>query len=292
MKSVFCSALIPLALLVLIPFASAADASKPVGVGGSFKGPVGLQLYSLRADFMRAVTPALETVKQFGFKHVELAGTYNLPPEKFKEMLDAHGFVPVSGHFPYDRYKTDPESIAREARALGLRYAGCAWINHQGEFGEAAARDAIAVFNRAGEVLARHGIQFFYHTHGYEFRPHGSGTFFDLIVAETKPEWVAFQMDVFWVGHPGMDPVKVLEKYPGRWQLMHLKDMKKGVKGDFTGQSDVTFDVPLGTGQFDWPAILKTAEKVGVKWYFIEDESPTVKEQIPLSLRYLENVKF
>ena len=68
--------------------------------------------------------------------------------------------------------------------------------------------------------------------------------------------------------------------------------MKKGVKGDFTGKSDVANDVVLGTGQMDWPAILKTAKKAGVKYYFIEDESPTAAEQIPQSLRYLEQVKF
>jgi sugar phosphate isomerase/epimerase len=68
--------------------------------------------------------------------------------------------------------------------------------------------------------------------------------------------------------------------------------MKKGVKGDFTGHSDVRNDVAVGTGQMDWPAILKASKQAGVKWYFIEDESPTVAEQIPQSLRYLEQVKW
>jgi sugar phosphate isomerase/epimerase len=100
-------------------------------------------------------------------------------------------------------------------------------------------------------------------------------------------------MDVFWVVHPGQDPVKLLEKYKGRWELMHLKDMRKGVKtGELTGKTDVTNDVVLGTGQMDWPAILKAAKKAGVKWYFIEDESPTAAEQIPQSLAFLETVKF
>jgi sugar phosphate isomerase/epimerase len=73
---------------------------------------------------------------------------------------------------------------------------------------------------------------------------------------------------------------------------MHVKDMRKGVRGDLTGRSDVTNDVSVGTGQMDWPAILKAAEQAGVKWYFIEDESPTVTEQIPKSLNFLEEVKF
>ncbi len=148
------------------------------------------------------------------------------------------------------------------------------------------------MFNRAGEALAKHGLKFFYHTHGYEFLPYGNGTLFDLLMAETKPEYVRFQMDVFWVVHPGQDPVKLFEKYGSRFELMHLKDMKKGTPSGFNGLTDVTNDVPLGTGMIDLPAVLRAAKKVGVKWYFVEDESPTVVEQIPQSLRYLEQVKF
>jgi len=267
-------------------------AEKSVGTGPSFKGPIGLQLYSLRGEFIRNVPVTLEKVKGYGLKIVELAGTYNLPPEKFKQMLDANGLKPISGHFPFERYRDDVEAVAREAKALGLEYAGCAWIAHQDEFDEKECREAIAVFNRAGEALAKHGLKFFYHCHGYEFRPHGDGVFMDLLMKETNPKFVRYEMDVFWVMHPGQDPVKWLEKYPDRWELMHVKDMKKGVKGDFSGKSDVANDVVLGTGQMDWPAILKAAKKAGVKYYFIEDESPTAAEQIPQSLGFLEQVKF
>lgn len=136
-------------------------------------------------------------------------------------------------------------------------------------------------------------MKFFYHTHGYEFQPHGNGTLFDLMMAGTKPEFVRYEMDVFWIVHPGQDPVKLLEKYGSRFEPMHVKDMKKGAQtGDLTGKSDVKNDVTLGTGMMDWPAILKAAQRAGVKWYFIEDESPASAQQIPLSLRYLERVKF
>ena len=108
-----------------------------------------------------------------------------------------------------------------------------------------------------------------------------------------KPEFVRYEMDVFWIVHPGQDPVKLLEKYGSRFELMHVKDMKKGTQtGDLTGKSDVKNDVTLGTGMMDWPAILKAAQRAGVKWYLIEDESPVSAQQIPLSLRYLELAKF
>lgn len=120
---------------------------------------------------------------------------------------------------------------------------------------------------------SKQGIKFFYHCHGYEFRPFGEITFMDLLMKETDPGSVAFQMDVLWVVHPGQDPVVWLNKYPKRWQLLHLKDLKRGVKGDFSGKSDVTNDVALGKGQMDWPKILKAARRAGVKHYFIEGGS-------------------
>src|SRR6266446_9528497 len=208
--------------------ANAADApSARAGIGPSFKGPIGLQLYSLRAEFAKDVPGTLPKVRRFGIENVELAGTYDLRPEKFRQLLDANHLKPVSGHFPYERYRDDVEGVARDAKALGLQYVGCAWIPHEGDFDEKECRDAIAVFNRAGEVLAQHNIEFYYHAHGYEFQPYGSGTLFDLMMAETKPKYVHYQMDVFWILYPGQDPTSLMKKYGKRWTLMHMKDLKK-----------------------------------------------------------------
>ena len=258
----------------------------------SFKGPVGLQLYSLRDQFKKDVPGTLDQVRSFGITNVELAGTYGVAPEKFKAELDARHLKAISAHFPYERCRDDIDGMAREAKVLGVDYAGCAWIPHQDPFDEKTCREAAAVFNRAGEALAKHGIKFFYHTHGYEFLPYRDGTMFDLLMAETKPEYVRIEMDVYWIVHPGQDPVKLLEKYGKRFELMHVKDMKRGTPGGFTGHSDVTNNVVLGQGIIDLPSVFRAAKRAGVKWYFIEDESPTSVEQIPQSLRYLEKVKF
>jgi len=264
-----------------------------VGTGASFKGPLGLQLYSLREQFSKDVPGTLDIVRGFGVQYVELAGTYNQTPANFKELLDARGLKAISGHFAYEQFRDHVEDVARDAKTLGLQYAGCAWIPHNGPFDEKTCREAIAVFNKAGEALAKQGLRFFYHVHGYEFQPQGNGTLLELLMAETNPEFVHYQMDVFWIVHPGQDPVNLLEKYGRRWELMHVKDMKKGTPtGLLTGNTAVTNDVAVGTGAMDWPAILKAARKAGVKWYFIEDESPTSATQIPQSLRYLEQVKF
>ena len=199
-------AILSFAALSLPSLASLRAADSSTGLGTSFKGPIGLQLYSLRADFIRNVPKTLDRVRDYGFQRVELAGTYNFTPERFREMLTERKLIPVSGHFPFDRYKNDPEGVAREAKTLGLRYAGCAWIPHGKTFLEEDCRNAIAVFNHAGEILAKVGIKFFYHAHGYEFYPYGDGTLLDLLMKETKPQFVRFEMDVFWIVFPGQDP--------------------------------------------------------------------------------------
>jgi sugar phosphate isomerase/epimerase len=269
------------------------QASRKTGIGPSFKGPIGLQLYSLREQFAKDVPGTLTQAQNFGFKYVELAGTYGQTPEKFKSMLAEHGLVPVAGHFGYEKFRDDAEGVAREAKALGLKYAGCAWIPHKDQFDEQECREAIAVFNRAGEALAKHGLKFFYHLHGYEFERYGSETLFDLMMAETKPKYVSYELDVLWAFFPGQDPAKLLDKHGNRWVLVHLKDLKKGVvTGSLSGHTDVANNVVMGAGQIDWLSFFRAAKKAGVKYYFIEDESPSVVEQIPQSLRYLEQVKF
>jgi sugar phosphate isomerase/epimerase len=280
-----------LCLAVSAP-ALAADVG-PGHESSGFKGKLGLQLYSLRAQFAKDVPGTLDKVHDMGFKYVETAGTYGVSPAKFKTELDARGLVVVSAHLSYDRFRDDPEGAAREAKALGAKYAGCAGITRKGAFTEKDCREAAKVFNKAGEVLAKHSINFFYHTHGFEFQPYGSETLFDLLMAETKPEFVTYEMDVFWVVHGGQNPVSLFEKYKDRFALVHLKDMKIGTPIHLlTGTSDVSNDVAMGTGQIPYRRILPAAAKAGVKWYFIEDESPTSEQQIPQSIRYLKVVKW
>jgi sugar phosphate isomerase/epimerase len=281
------------ASLVMVLFSGASAPAASTGTGASFKGPVGLQLYSLREQFKTNVPGTLDEVKGFGIRYVELAGTYKVEPAQFSQMLAERGIKPISAHFPYEDYRDNLDKVIREAKALGVQYAGCAWIPHKDPFDEKTCREAIAVFNRAGEALAKQGLKFFYHVHGYEFQPYGDATLLDLLITQTNPKSVNYEMDIFWIVFPGQDPVKLFAKYGKRWQLVHLKDMRKGTEtGPLTGHTDVKNDAALGAGLMDLPSILKAAKKAGVKWYFIEDESPWSEKQIPQSLRYLEQVKF
>jgi sugar phosphate isomerase/epimerase len=264
-------------------------------LAGDFAGEMGLQLYSLREAFKTDVPGTLDKVKALGFREVEGASIIKAAPAELAQMLADRGLVPVSTHFSYGPLQKNLEQCVEDAKALGVKYAVCPWIDHEiGSFSEADVVKAAELFNRAGEAFKKAGIQFCYHPHGYEYRPiEGSDeTLFDKLVALTKPDLVGFQMDVFWVFLPGHDPAKLLEKYPGRWYLMHLKDLRKGApRHSYTGRAPLTDDVPLGTGQVNWPEVLRAAAKVGVKHYFIEDESPTVWEALPLSLKYLNSLK-
>lgn len=281
------------ALSLILPNLNASDEMLR-GEGRCFKGHVGLQLYSLRDSFGKDVEGSLDKVKNLGFKYVELAGgTYGKDTEEFKKMLANRGLVMVAGHFDYNKFKDDPEGIAKYAQSLGLKYAGVAWIPHSDPFNMAQALEAAEVFNNAGKVLAKYGIKFYYHNHGYEFYPWMNGKkLMDLLMEKTDPNYVYFQMDVMWVLFPGEDPAAWLEKYPNRWILLHLKDLKLGVEGSLAAGTDTKNDVVLGTGQVDFTKVLRAAQKAGVEYYFIEDESPTPEQQLPLSLDYLEAIRF
>jgi len=281
-------------LVIAIGAALAPALAAEVGQSKSFRGPVGLQLYSLR-DMLKkdGAVAMLDLVQKWGFKYVEIADLGKLTPVQFKAELDKRGLVPVGKHFPYEKLRDDIQGVVAEAKALGLPHFGCAWISHKAPFDEKQCREAAAVFNKAGKAAAENGMLFYYHNHGYEFGPHGDGTLFDLLMAQTDPKTVFFQMDVMWTVHPGQDPVKLIEKYPARWLTLHLKDLRKGVPtGPKAGKTKLTDDVALGTGQVKWPGLLRACQKIGVKHYIIEDESPTVTQQVPRSLKYLEQVEF
>ena len=282
--------LLPLLLLT-------AAGAYAIELTGDFKGPVGLQLYSLRDSFKIDVPGTLDKVKALGFTEAEGWAGIGVSPAELVPLLKERGIKLVSTHFSYGPLSTQLEQCVKDAQTLGVKFAVCPWIDHEvGNFQLADVEKAAALFNKAGEAFKKAGITFAYHCHGYEFRPvteGGSETFFDVLARETKPELVNFEMDVFWVVHPGQDPVKLLAKYPNRWTLMHLKDIRKGARtGVFTGRAALTDDVPLGTGQVNWPAVLKEAAKIGLKHSFIEDESPTVLEALPVTMKYLSTVKF
>jgi sugar phosphate isomerase/epimerase len=290
-----CRFRIPLAAAIWFCAVISGPAATTVGVGPSFKGPCGLVLYSVRDEMVHNPSGALDAVGKLGFHYVELGGTRELSPatpeaqREFLAQLDARNLKAVSCHFAFERLRDDIEGMIRDAQNLDVQYVCCAGISHHGKFDGKACREGIDVFNRAGEALAKRHLTLCYHPHGFEFEPAGSGTFFDKLITETNPKYVSYEMDVFWIHFAGQDPVQLLKKYSGRWKLMHLKDMKKG---DTPPKIDLRSSVALGSGQLDMSALLRAAKREGVKYYFIEDESPDVLQQLPMSLAFLEKLRW
>lgn len=261
---------------------------------GDFRGPLGLQLWSVRDSLAQDVPGTLARLYDMGFREVELAGTYDLTPEQFSRALEAAGLEATSMHVSYDRLGDDLDAVLDEAELFGVDYVGVAWIPHDESFTVEDARDAAADFNAWGAAAAERGVTFFYHIHGYEFRESDDGTVpLDVMMEETDPDLVKYEIDVFWATLPGADPVELLRQYPDRWELMHIKGMREGTPlGDHTGQAPPETDVPVGTGQIDYPAVLQAAQEIGLDRYYIEDESTEPFESIPQSIQYLETVTF
>ena len=258
---------------------------------------LGLQMYSLRVRTMQQGWRAgLDEAKALGFTFIEAGGPPNkaVTVEAYNAELAARGLKMISEGFAYERLQGDIAGAVTEARGLGVRYAFVAWIPHKDAdpFTDDDARKAAADFDSWGAAFKAAGITFTYHPHGYEFRPDGNGdTPFDVLARATNPDLVSFEMDVFWATHGGQNPAALLAKYPTRWRLMHVKDIRKGAPtGIYTGHAPGTDDVPVGTGQVDWPAVFGQARSVGIGWYFIEDESPTPLQDIPQSVAYIRSL--
>jgi len=253
---------------------------------------IGLQLYSLRNEFKTDVPGTLDLIEDWNIREIEGGGTYGMSMDEFKKLLKENKLKMVSVGADYNQLQNDLQSVIDNAKAFGAKYVVCFWIPHDGdEFTIDNTKDAVNVFNAAGKRLAENGLSLCYHPHGYEFRPYEGGTLFDYLVTNTDPKYLNFEMDVFWVKHPGQDPVALLKKYPKRFLLMHLKDRAHGTPGNQNGKADVETNVVLGTGDVGIEAVMREAKKAGVKHYFIEDESSHSVTQIPKSLTYLKGLK-
>lgn len=252
----------------------------------------GLQLYSLRNQFTKDVAATMGKVKAMGFKDVEMAGTFGLPFPDVMKLLAANELNVVSFGVDYEELAKEPQKVAEEARAYGAKYVVCFWIPHaKDSFNVDDADKAVKVFNNAAKIISAYGMLFCYHPHGYEFKPYKDGTLFDYMMTKLDQRCVYLEMDVFWIKQAGQDPLTLLRAYPTRFVLLHLKDRKIGTANTYNGHGDLESNVVLGTGDVGIADIVKEAKRLGIKHYFIEDESSHVEDQIPKSLAYLKSLQ-
>jgi sugar phosphate isomerase/epimerase len=269
------------------PWLNAQDEIKTV-----LNGPVGVQMWSFREYLPKDLPGTLAKVRAMGFREVEGAGLWKRTVGELRAALDAAGLRCQSAHMGFERLRDDSAGAFAEAKALGASWVVCPWISHDKEFTREDALKSAEVFNKVASAAEAAGLRFAYHCHGYEMLPSPEGTRFDTLAQNSDPKRVMFQVDVFHTLHGGANPVALINRYAARVKSLHLKDLKKGVaitKGTGTATPDV--DVPLGTGQVDWRAVLRAATKAGASLYYVEDESADPFGHIPQSLQYLKSLK-
>ena len=266
----------------------------PIGLSLScvtFAHELGLQLYSVRKQMQENLPEAFSQINQWGIKIVEGGGAlYGHPVEEYRNQLVKNDLQIVSVDASFEELRDNPIAVVYKARYFGSRFATFYWIPHDAVkgFDLDDAKGAIEVMNKAGKLLKENGITLQYHAHGYEFIAHEKGTLLDYMLENV--EHAAFQMDVFWMKQGGMDPTKILQKYPGRFLSLHLKDRKIGTQNSTDGKADVEANVVLGTGDVGIASVIAEAKKQGIRYYFIEDESSRVISQVPKSIKFLNSL--
>jgi sugar phosphate isomerase/epimerase len=265
---------------------SAGILAAPSFLSGFGAGPraIGLQLYTVRDAMKADPTGTLAKVAQIGYNSLEGAtytGTekfYGMDPKTFAGVLKNNGLVMRSCHY---RYGEDTEGgvltdgvfqgtilhdwqrSVDDAAALGIKYMVCAWLSPKERVGMDHYRRMADDFNKAAATCKAAGIQFCYHNHDFEFDQQDGKYPYDVLLDNTDPKLVKMEMDLYWVTKAGQDPLKLIEKHPGRFPLWHLKDMDNTPEHAFT---------EVGNGVIDFKKIFTKASQSGMQYFFVEQD--------------------
>jgi len=252
----------------------------------------GMVSYTFRNSFAKDVAATLDTLKSLGITDIEFSNLFGRKASEIRQLLDERGQKCSSFGVSYNDAQNKIAEVGQNAKTLGASFVRVAWIMQKPPFTLADAEKAVESFNKIGKQLHdEFGLTFCYHNHGYEFEKYEDGTLMDYIIQKTDPKYVSFEIDILWTFFPGADPAALVAKYPKRFKLMHLKDLRKGIVGNLSGGTPVVNDVALGTGQIDIPSVLKAAQKSSIQHFYIEDESPSYATQVPITIAYLKSLK-
>lgn len=225
---------------------------------------IALQLYTVREASKRDFLATLRDVAALGYTAVEPAGLYDVPAERVREALDAHGMRAVAAHIPLRELDERPDGILADLRALGCDRPVVPWVAEDRRSSTAAVRALAADLNGWGRRLRDEGMSLAYHHHDFEFRPLEGSSMWEILTAELDPALVGLELDVYWAARGGQDPAALIARHAPAVSLIHLKDIAPGG----------TADVPAGEGALDWDAILAAARAAGAAWYIVEQDNP------------------
>lgn len=269
-------------------------------------GKIGVQLYTVRNAIAQDFDGTLAKVAEVGYKEVELAGFtldkgevryFGKTPRELRAALDHHGLVAPSTHVNYESLSPDNfPKVLEASHVLGHQYVINPWVDEEVRKRPDGWKSVVETFNRAGEASKKAGFQFGYHNHWFEFLPVDGRLPYDFLLKQCDPILVKMEMDLCWITAAGADPVKYFDLYPGRFPLVHVKDLQKippvnaGGAQNFGDTVDLT---EVGSGIIDWKRIFSHAGKAGIKLYIVEHDQPKMPiESIKTSYEYLEKLRF
>jgi sugar phosphate isomerase/epimerase len=269
-------------LLGILAGASLAGATRESAAATHRLGDIGVQLFTVRNELKRDFEGTLAEIAAIGYREVEFVELFGHAPRSVRAMLDRHGLVAPSSHVPYAALDGNLVQALESAKILDQSYIVCAWIDPELRRKPDIWQRAAERFNRAGEGSRKLGIQFAYHNHDFEFAPVEGRLAYDTILAETDAELVKMEMDLYWITKGGQDPVRYFDRYPGRFPLVHVKDMD---------QKREIADV--GSGTIDFARIFARAETAGIRHCFVEhDNAASPVDSIAASYRFLRRLNF
>ncbi len=255
----------------------------------------GLQLYSLRDQLPKDVKGVIAKVAKAGYKEVETfgyskkVGFWGLDAKEFGSLLKSNGLTTASGHYGLNQFfvegKTDDlNSYIEAANITGQTYVIVPSIDESVLKSADDFKKVAENLNKAAKICKKSGLKLGYHNHNFEWKPIDGTTFYDTILKNTDPKLVHMEMDIFWVVRAGQDPVKIFEKHPGRFALVHIKDRDK---------KNPDINTEIGKGSIDFKTIIPKAKAAGVNHFIMEQENyinidPYVS--ITESAAYIKNV--
>ena len=246
---------------------------------------IGLQLYTVRRELERDFEGTLSKVAALGFSEVEFAGYFNRTPQQVKSVLAKNNLAAPSVHVLAAGLRGDLQQTIDAAKTVGHQYVVCAYLLPEERKSLDDYKRLIDLFNDAGERLRKVGLQLCYHNHDFEFTPIEDKIPLDLILAGTDPKTVKMELDLYWITKAGQSPLRYFSAHPGRFPLVHVKDMDATPKRFFT---------EVGRGTIDFKKIFAESDKAGIKHYFVEqDETPgSPFASIKMSIDYLKDLEF
>lgn len=254
------------------------------------KKPLAIQLYTIRDAVSANLEKALEKLAALGFKEVEIYGYngtfFGKSRTEFQSILKQTGLKVISSHHTTGIIHQDEgtllhgwEKSVEDLHFIGSEYMVCSYLFPEERTVE-NYKKLPGLLEKSGELTQKAGIQFAYHNHDFEFeQQEGDQNIYDFLLENTSPELVKMELDLYWISKAGLDPLAYFEKYPGRFPLWHVKDMRAGTK-DFT---------EIGNGTVDFKRIFNAREKAGLKYWFLEQDSSDkdIFESIEISKKYI-----